>query len=595
MNTFKKLQSRAGNRKALLPVSMILSAISALAGLLPYVIVWLIVKELFAAASAPGGDDEVGRRIVTLAWWAVGAATGSVVIYFAALCASHLAAFRVEANIRREATRRIVAMPLGFFDSHASGRVREIIDDNASKTHGFLAHQLPDMAATALVPVAIIVLVFVFDWRLGIACLIPVLAALVVMSFSMGAKGRGFMSSYMNALEEMNAGAVEYVRGIPVVKVFQQTIFSFKNFHRAIMDYNRMVVRYSRMWEKPMSAYTVIINSFAFFLAPVSILLIGNTGDYIPVLTNFFLFVLVTPVFSGCVMKSMYLDQAMGLAGEAIERLENLVSYQALAIAERTKPVTGHDICFERVSFTYPGMTRKALDDVSFHVPRGKTVALVGASGSGKTTVARLAARFWEVSGGRVLVGGVDVNDIKPDELMQSLSFVFQHTRLFKTTLRDNICYGKPDATAGEIDRVVDAARCRDMINRQPLGLDTRVGVDGTYLSGGEQQRVLLARAMLKDAPVVILDEATAFADPESEHLIYEALSALSKGKTTLVIAHRLSSVIHADSILVLDNGRVVEQGTHDELLGQNGLYLKMWNEYRRSVQWTLGKEANHA
>jgi ATP-binding cassette subfamily B protein len=306
------------------------------------------------------------------------------------------------------------------------------------------------------------------------------------------------------------------------------------------------------------------------------------------VLLDFFLFVLVTPVFSGCVMKSMYLDQAMGQAGQAVERLENLTAYRMLTVPETTRPMTGYDIRFEHVSFTYPGMTKKALDDVSFHLPQGRTVALVGASGSGKTTVARLAARFWEAAEGRVSVGDVNVNEIHPGELMQSVSFVFQNTRLFKTTLLDNIRYGKPDATIEEVERVVDMTQCRDIINRQPLGLNTRIGAEGTYLSGGEQQRILLARAMLKNAPSVVLDEATAFADPESEHLIYEAFAALSKGKTVLMIAHRLTSVVNADKILVLDNGKIAEAGTHGELFNKNGLYLKMWNEYRQSVQWTL-------
>ena len=596
MNTLKKLQSYAGNRKALFPGSMALSALAALSGLLPYIIIWLIVRELFeAGGAADGSGGELMQRIISLAWWAVGAAVGSVVIYFAALSASHLAAFRVESNIRREAMRKIVAMPLGFFDSHTSGRIRKIIDDNASTTHSFLAHQLPDIAATALVPVAVTVLVFVFDWRLGIACMVPVVIALAGMSFAMGEKGRQFMHSYMNSLEEMNTEAVEYVRGIPVVKVFQQTIFSFKNFHRSIMDYNRLVVQYTLMWKKPMSTYTVIINSFVFFLAPVAILLIGNTGNYAAVLLDFFLFVLITPVFSGCVMKSMYLTQAMDMAGQAVDRLENLTSYQPLTVPAKTKPMNGYDICFEHVSFTYPGMTKKALDDVSFSVPQGMTVALVGASGSGKTTVARLVARFWEAGEGRVSAGGVDVNEINPDELMQSVSFVFQNTRLFKTTLLENIRYGKPCATIDEVERAVDMAQCRDIVSRQPLELNARIGAEGTYLSGGEQQRILLARAMLKNAPIVILDEATAFADPESEHLIYQAFATLSEGKTTLMIAHRLTSVTAADRILVMDNGKIVESGTHDELLNQNGMYLKMWNEYRQSVRWTLRKEVSHA
>jgi ATP-binding cassette subfamily B protein len=306
------------------------------------------------------------------------------------------------------------------------------------------------------------------------------------------------------------------------------------------------------------------------------------------VLLDFFLFVLVTPVFSGCVMKSMYLDQAMGQARQAVERLENLTACQPLTVCETAGPVTGYDIRFEHVSFTYPGMTKKALDDVSFHVPQGRTAALVGASGSGKTTVARLAARFWEAAEGRVSVGDVNVNEIHPGELMQSVAFVFQNARLFKATLLDNIRYGKPDATIEEVERAVDSMQCRDIIDRQPLGLNARIGAEGTYLSGGEQQRILLARAALKNAPIIVLDEATAFADPESEHLIYEAFAALSKGKTVLMIAHRLTSVVNADQILVLDNGKIAEAGTHGELISRNGLYLKMWNEYRQSVRWTL-------
>lgn len=591
MSTLKRLSSYAGRRKALLPLSMSLSALGALAGMAPFILIWLIVRELLAAGGMPADPG----YIVALGWWTAATAAGSVVLYFAALMASHLAAFRVESNLRREAMRRIVRMPLGFFDTTTSGRIRKIIDDNASITHSFLAHQMPDLAATILVPVAALVLIFAFDWRLGLASLIPVVASMGLMAFMMGAKGRRFMKSYMTALEEMNTEAVEYVRGIPVVKVFQQTIFSFKNFHRSILNYNRMVFGYTRMWEKPMSAYTVIINSFVFVLAPVAILLIGRSGDYAQVLLDFFLFALITPVFSQSIMKSMYLDQALGQAAEAVGRLDRLTAFATLPTAADPKPVRNFDIGFDNVSFRYPDAAQKAVDSVSFTIPEGSTVALVGPSGGGKTTIARLVPRFWETTDGIVSIGGTDVREIDAQELMRHVSFVFQNTKLFKTTLLENIRYGNPNAPMKEVQRAVDMAQCREIIDRLPQGLDTRIGVDGTYLSGGEQQRIVLARAILKNAPIVVLDEATAFADPENEHLIHRALRELTKGKTVLMIAHRLTSVTAADRILVVEKGRIAEQGTHRELLEKNGIYNHMWNEYRQSVSWTIKKEDYHA
>lgn len=590
MNTLKRLQHYMGNRKILLPISMFLSALSALAGLLPFILIWLIVRELLST-----GGTLVSGNVITYAWWAAGLAVAGVLLYFTALMASHLAAFRVESNLRREAMRRIAGMPLGFFDSHTSGRIRKIIDDNASITHTFLAHQMPDLAGAILVPLVAVVLVFWFDWRLGLACIVPIVIAMMTMGYMMGTKGRQFMQSYMNSLEEMNAEAVEYVRGIPVVKVFQQTIYSFKNFHRCIMNYNKMVFGYTHMWEKPMSFYTVVINGFVFFLAPLAILLIDYSGHYAEVLLNFFLFVLITPVFSQNIMKNMYLNQALGQASEAIGRLDSLLSYKELPVSTSPKPVTEFDIRFDKVSFTYPGVAQKAVDNVSFFIPQGKTVALVGASGGGKTTIARLVPRFWEAAEGEVLIGGVNVKDVAPEELMKDVSFVFQHTRLFKTTLLENIKYGNPDASLDEVQRAIDIAQCREIIDRLPLGLETRIGAEGTYLSGGEQQRIVLARAILKNAPIVVLDEATAFADPENEYLIQRALKELTRGKTVLMIAHRLSSITGADRILVVDKGRIAEQGTHTELVEKQGIYNRMWNEYRQSVCWTIGKEAVHA
>lgn len=578
-----------GKRKVLLPAAMLLSALSALAGMLPYILIWLIVRELLEH-----GEITSSGNVVTYAWWAAGMAVASIVLYFAALMSSHLAVFRVESNLRKEAMRQIVRMPLGFFDINTSGRIRKIIDDNAGVTHSFLAHQLPDLAATFLVPLVAAILIFVFDWILGLACIVPVIIAMLVMGFMMNAEGRQFMKSYMTSLEEMNTEAVEYVRGIPVVKVFQQTIYSFKNFHRCIMNYNKMVFGYTRMWEKPMSLYTVIINGFVFFLAPLAILLIGYSGNYASVLLNFFLFVLITPVFSQSIMKSMYLNQALGQASEAIGRLENLVAYEYLTVVEHPQPVKEFSIQFEKVSFSYPGANQKAVDDVSFTIPQGNTVALVGASGGGKTTIARLVPRFWEATEGKVLIGGINVREIAPEELMKYISFVFQNTKLFKTSLLENIKYGNPDATMEEVERAVDMAQCREIINKLPLGLNTKIGTEGTYLSGGEQQRIVLARAILKNAPIIVLDEATAFADPENEHLIQQALKELTKGKTVLMIAHRLSSITDADNILVIDKGKIAEQGTHANLLGKQGIYYHMWNEYQQSVRWTIGKEVSN-
>ena len=578
-----------GKRKVLLPAAMLLSALSALAGMLPYILIWLIVRELLEH-----GEITSSGNVVTYAWWAAGMAVASIVLYFAALMSSHLAAFRVESNLRKEAMRQIVRMPLGFFDINTSGRIRKIIDDNAGVTHSFLAHQLPDLAATFLVPLVAAILIFVFDWILGLACIVPVIIAMLVMGFMMNAEGRQLMKSCMTSLEEMITEAVEYVRGFPVVKVFQQTIYSFKNFHRCIMNYNKMVFGYTRMWEKPMSLYTVIINGFVFFLAPLAILLIGYSGNYASVLLNFFLFVLITPVFSQSIMKSMYLNQALGQASEAIGRLENLVAYEHLTVVEHPQPVKEFSIQFEKVSFSYPGANQKAVDDVSFTIPQGNTVALVGASGGGKTTIARLVPRFWEATEGKVLIGGINVREIAPEELMKYISFVFQNTKLFKTSLLENIKYGNPDATMEEVERAVDMAQCREIINKLPLGLNTKIGTEGTYLSGGEQQRIVLARAILKNAPIIVLDEATAFADPENEHLIQQALKELTKGKTVLMIAHRLSSITDADNILVIDKGKIAEQGTHANLLGKQGIYYHMWNEYQQSVRWTIGKEVSN-
>ena len=575
-----------GGRRILLPGAIGLSAISSLLALAPLVLIWRIVRELLIPTAADGE-----AYIRTCGLWTLAAALASIIAYFAALSLSHLAAFRAETEMRRESMRRITALPLGFFDRNTTGRIRKIIDDNASVTHTFLAHQLPDLAGTGLIPIVAAGLVFVFDWRLGVATIVPVLVSLSIMGFMMGTRGREFMKSYMDSLEEMNTEAVEYVRGIPVVKVFQQTVFSFKSFHDSILRYRDMVYRYTLMWEKPMSAYTVIIHGFAYVLIPVSVLLMARGAPVTAMIVDLFFYILLTPVFAQCIMRSMYLNQAMGQAGEAIDRIDALLEAAPLPVAGEPRPVSGHDVEFRGVSFRYGNAEERALNDVSFHLPAGRTYALVGPSGGGKTTLARLVPRFWDVESGQVLIGGVDVRSLSPDALMAAVSFVFQNSRLFKTSLLQNIRFGNEGATREEIEAVVDQARCREIVDRLPQGLETRIGVEGTYLSGGERQRIALARALLKDAPIVVLDEATAFADPDNEHLIKQALAELTRGKTVLMIAHRLSSVVAADRILVIEAGSVVEQGRHEDLLAADGLYARMWAEYRRAVRWTLRGE----
>lgn len=582
----KEFQTYMTGRTLFLPLAFALSALSSLANLLPFLFIWLIVRLFFSEGIAGSLD-----RIHIYAWSALGSSIMAVVLYFLSLSFSHLTAFRVEVNMRKRAMQKIVKMPLGFFDSQTTGKIRKVIDDNAGITHGFLAHQLPDLAGAFLTPLALMVLIFAVEWRLGLACLIPMGISMILIRTMMTKRGKRFMDLYMNSLEEMNTDAVEYVRGIPVVKVFQQTVFSFKKFHEGIQKYKRMVFAYTKMWEKPMSLYTVAINGFVFFLVPVAILMIGHSGDFAGVMLNMVLYVLITPLFSITIMRIMYLNQATGHAREALNRMETLVSYPLFPLPAHPKKIHNHSISFKDVAFRYPGSNQNAVDGVNLLIPEGKTFALVGPSGGGKTTMAKLVARFWDVNQGQVCIGGTNVKEIAAKDLMDHITFVFQHTRLFNASLMDNVRYGRPSASSEEIEEALEMAQCREFIKLLPKGLKSMIGSGGTYLSGGEQQRIIIARAMLKRAPIVILDEATAFTDPENEHLIQKALRKLMEGKTVLMIAHRLTSVQQADQIVVIDRGKVIEQGAHQTLVKKQGTYASMWEEYQRSVQWTLGKE----
>lgn len=572
-----------GGRKWLLPCSVGLSAVNGLLALVPFVLLWLVVRTLLTAegnlAQTPLWDYALAAFVVSVA---------GVALYFVVLMCSHLAAFRVETNMRRRAMEWLMRAPLGFFDTQSTGRMRKIIDEDSTQTHTFLAHILPDVAGSVVAPIGVIVLLLAVDWQLGLASMLPIVGAFAIMGYMTNPKNNDFQRLYLDAQEKMSAEAVEYVRGIPVVKVFQQTVFSFKRFYNSIINYRDLVIQYTLQWRSPMSGYIVAINAFAFVLVPVGILLMAHGSRPSVVVADVVLYVLIAPVISGNIMKMMYLSQNLFMANEAVERLERLTSFVPLPESAMPKAAESFDIRLEQVSFRYEGAERDAVSHISLTIPEGKTVALVGASGSGKTTIARLIPRFWDVREGCVRIGGIDVRQMDRGELMRNISFVFQNTRLFKTSILENVRYGSPNATIEQVERAIDLSQSREIIDRLPQGLHTVIGSEGTYLSGGEQQRIVLARALLKNAPIVVLDEATAFADPENEHLIRQALSHLTRGKTVLMIAHRLTTVRDADNIVVMDGGKIAEQGTHDELMALQTYYYKMWNEYQKSVAWKL-------
>ena len=567
----------------MLPCSVVLSAVNGLLSLVPFIFLWLVVRTLLTAdgnlADTPVWDYAIAAFVVSVA---------NVLLYFAALMLSHLSAFRIETNMRRTAMERLMRVPLGFFDTQNTGRMRKIIDEDSSQTHTFVAHILPDVAGSVVAPIGIIVLLLAVDWQLGIAAMVPIVCAFGIMGYMMNPKNNDFQRMYLDAQEKMSAEAVEYVRGIPVVKVFQQTVFSFKRFHDSIINYRDLVIRYTLLWRTPMSAYTIAINAFAFLLVPTGIILIGHGGETAIIVSDMVLYVLISPIIAANVMKAMHLSQNLFLANEAVDRLEKLTATPPLSESSELEKATAFDVSLRNVSFRYEAAERDAVSHIDLDIPQGKTVALVGASGSGKTTIARLIPRFWDVREGCLKIGGVDVRHMDKATLMRNVSFVFQNTRLFKTSILENIRYGNPDATIEQVNRAVDLSQSREIIERLPQGLNTVIGAEGTYLSGGEQQRIVLARAILKDAPIVVLDEATAFADPENEHLIRQAFAHLTCGKTVLMIAHRLTTVQDADNIVVVDKGRIAEQGTHRQLMEQATLYYKMWNEYQKSVAWKL-------
>ena len=586
-----KMFSYAGNYHKLTILGCILAGISTIFSMLPFVCIWFVIRDLIHGLSQ--GDVTLAAGSSHYAWMALLFSVLSIFLYFLALIFSHLAAFRTATNMRKKAVHHIVELPLGYFSQNASGCLRKVIDDNAGLTEGFLAHQLPDLTGAVVMPVAVIILIFVFDWRMGICCLIPMTVSVIFLKQMMGGDNADFMSKYMTALETMNKEAVEYIRGIPVIKVFQQTIYSFKNFHNAITEYEKFASGYALKCRIPMTGFTVALNSTFVLLIPAAmIILSGLSGQisYEETVLDFLFYALFTPVCTTMMNRIMFASEQLMAAKSAVSRVEAVIQEKTLPESVQKQKPADTGIVFKNISFSYPGASEKALDNVSFEVPAGKTVALVGASGSGKSTAASLIPRFYDVQEGSVLIGGADVRNIDKRDLMEHVAFVFQNTRLFKDTLLENIRAARPSATCEEVLKAAETAKCTEIIDRLPNGLDTVVGSGGTYLSGGENQRIALARAILKDAPIVVLDEATAFADAENEHQIQLAFEELTKGKSVLMIAHRLSTIQDADQILVFKDGKIIERGTHNELLEKKGTYASMWKDYQTSVSWKVGE-----
>ena len=577
----------AGSHKRLTFLGLALSAVSMLLSMAPYICIWLAARDLIAVAP----DWTEAQSVAQYGWLAFAFAVAGIILYFAGLMCTHLAAFRTASNIRKQGVAHVMKAPLGFFDSNASGLIRGRLDAAAADTETLLAHNLADIVGTITLFVAMLVMMLVFDWRMGAACLLAAVISIVAMFSMMGGKNAQILGEYQAALDRITKAGTEYVRGIPVVKIFQQTVYSFKAFYAAIQDYSNLASQYAMSCRTGQTCFLTFINGAFALLIPAA-LLIASGGDVRTALVNLIFYALFAPACGQMINRIMYMSEAVMEADEAIGRLDEILSQQPMEEPKVQKRPVNAAVAFDHVTFTYPGADRPALKDVSFSVRPGEVVALVGPSGGGKTTAASLIPRFWDVDSGSVTVGGADVRELDSAALMGQMAFVFQDTRLFKESLLENIRAARTDASREEVLAAAHAAQCDDILEKLPQGLDTVVGARGVYLSGGEQQRIALARAILKDAPIVVLDEATAFADPENEHQIQKAFETLTRNKTVLMIAHRLSTVQNADSIIVLNEGKIAEQGSHSALLEKNGVYAAMWADYQRSAQWKVGKEA---
>ena len=582
---FSRLMGYAGGHRFFTYASWVLSAISALVALVPFLYIWMILRDVLEAA--PNYDQAVD--IPRYGWMAVLFAAVSYLIYICALLCSHLAAFRVATNLRLAATAHLAALPLGFTEHFGSGKLRKIIQESTGAAETYLAHQLPDQSGAIATPIGLLALLAIFDWRLGLLSLIPVVLAFSIMATMTGREMEEKMRQYSDALAAMSGEAVEYVRGIPVVKTFGQSVFSFKKFKAAIDEYEKWVVAYTKELRMPMLCYTTAINGvFAFLIAGG--LLFTQNGVTSEFLLNLLFYIIITPVISLTLTKIMYMSENKVIVADALQRIDSILTAQPVPESPAPRHPKDSSVTLTDVHFAYDGAA-DVIRGVSMSIAPGQTVALVGPSGSGKSTLASLMVRFFDVGSGKICIGGADVRDIPKEELMNTVSFVFQNSRLLKGSILDNVRLGKPNATEAEILAALKAAQCMDIIEKFPAGIHTVIGSEGVYLSGGEQQRIAIARAMLKDAPILILDEATAFADPDNEAKVQAAFAKLAAGRTVIMIAHRLSTVENADCIYVVQDGKIAEAGTKDALCIQGGLFAKMWQDYQSSVQWKVAKE----
>lgn len=581
-----RLMEYAGNFQFLTYSSWLLSALSALIALVPYWYIWCIIYDILNVYP----DFEKAQSLPHYGLMAVLFALLSMLIYTAALMCSHIAAFRIASNIRSISMHHIAALPLGFIESFGSGKLRKIVNESSAATETYLAHQLPDKAGAIATPCGLLILLLVFDWRLGLLSLVPVALGFLIMMNMTGKEMQRKMKEYQNALDAMSNEAVEYVRGIPIVKTFGQTIFSFKRFKATIDNYEKWVIAYTKQLRLPMMFYTTAVNGvFAFLIAAA--LLFTKNGVSNEFLLNLLFYIIITPIISVTLTKIMFMSEDKLIVSDALSRIDSVLDLQPLAEPSHSQKPMDASVELSHIRFSYD-QKHDVIKDISLRIEPGQTVAFVGPSGGGKSTLANIISRFYDPQHGSVKIGGVDVKEIKKEDLMNTISFVFQNSRLIKASILDNVRLGKPDASEEEVLDALKAAQCMDIIEKFPDGIHTVIGTKGVYLSGGEQQRIAIARAMLKNTPVIILDEATAYSDPDNENQIQKAFEILAKNKTVIMIAHRLSTVANTDHIYVLADGRIVESGNRDSLCKKNGLFAKMWNDYQSSVQWKVKKEA---